>query len=418
MAGWQHRHPRPGRLDAPQRDARAVDPLQRQRRSAGCSGGSPVAAHRAVRAGQRAALAGAGDDLAAGPVPVPHRRPAEHPSRGRPPRGHHVARRGPGLRPPGQVPGTGRQRDGARHAEVGRASRRSRRCARMDSRPEVVLRIRVVSGALLGGRHPRARDRMLASRRRPPPLLAFRGRRGAGFRLANRRPRPAVAAAAAADAARVDVRAGRHAERRREPARFRRAVQRPHAAAGGGHARGVLPSEQGPGQRYGRRGPGDAPAMRLEVVHETRYRYSGPIAETVMEVRLRPMDGNGQRCVKFDLDVSSGIKPREYRDGYGNNVHYFNLVPPHTGLSVTSRSVVETGLEPDADPGEDLVQDFLWYRSPVKDVPGVRELASRHPIAEGASGAEMERALEELTLTISREFAYDRAVTNVYSAVE
>ncbi len=158
--------------------------------------------------------------------------------------------------------------------------------------------------------------------------------------------------------------------------------------------------------------------MRLEVVHETRYRYTGPIAETVMEVRLRPMDGNGQRCVRFDLDVSSGIKPREYRDGYGNNVHYFNLVRPHTGLSVTSRSVVETGLEPDAEPGEDLVQDFLRYRSPVKDVPGVRELASRHLIAEGASGADVERALEELTLTISREFAYDRAVTNVYSAVD
>jgi transglutaminase-like putative cysteine protease len=158
--------------------------------------------------------------------------------------------------------------------------------------------------------------------------------------------------------------------------------------------------------------------MKLEIVHSTRYRYSSPIAETVMEVRLRPMDGNGQRCVDFKLEVGSGIKPRSYRDGYGNNVHYFNLVRPHARLSVTSRSLVETGLEVDADPGEELVSDFLRFRSPVKDVPGVRELASRHPITDLASGPAVEHALDELTLNISREFAYDRAVTNVYSAVD
>jgi transglutaminase-like putative cysteine protease len=158
--------------------------------------------------------------------------------------------------------------------------------------------------------------------------------------------------------------------------------------------------------------------MRLEIVHQTRYRYTGPIAETVMEVRLRPMDGNGQRCLEFDLEISSGIQPRSYRDGYGNNVTYFNLVRPHTRLSVTSRSVVETGLAPDPEPGEALVQDYLRYRSPVKDVPGVHELAARHPIADRRSGPAIEQALDELTATISREFAYDRAVTDVHSSVD
>jgi transglutaminase-like putative cysteine protease len=158
--------------------------------------------------------------------------------------------------------------------------------------------------------------------------------------------------------------------------------------------------------------------VKLEIVHATRFRYSAPIAETVMEVRLRPIDGNGQHCLDFELDVSSKIQPRAYRDGYGNNVHYFNLVQPHRRLSVIGRSVVETGGEPDADPGEDLVLDFLRFRSPVKDVPGVRELASRHAIAHPTSGASVEQALDELTLSISRDFAYDRAVTNVYSAVD
>jgi transglutaminase-like putative cysteine protease len=158
--------------------------------------------------------------------------------------------------------------------------------------------------------------------------------------------------------------------------------------------------------------------VKLEIVHSTQYRYSGPIAETVMEVRLQPMDGGGQRCLDFELSVSSGIKPRSYRDGYGNNVHYFNLVRPHSGLTVTGRSLVETGGERESDPGEELVLDFLRYRSPVKDVPGVRDLARRHAIADPGDSAAVADALDELTLTISREFAYDRAVTNVYSAVD
>ena len=158
--------------------------------------------------------------------------------------------------------------------------------------------------------------------------------------------------------------------------------------------------------------------MRLEIVHSTRYRYSGAIAETVMEVRLRPMDGNGQRCLEFGLELSHGIEARSYVDGFGNHVHYFNLVKPHSGLTVVSRSNVETGLAPDADSGEELVQDFLRFRAPAKDVEGVRELARHHAIADLASAAAVESALDELTLAISREFTYDRTVTNVYSSVD
>ena len=157
--------------------------------------------------------------------------------------------------------------------------------------------------------------------------------------------------------------------------------------------------------------------MKLEILHSTRYRYSGPIAETVMEVRLQPMDGNGQRRVDFRLELSHGLKARTYVDGFGNHVHYFNLVRPHSGLSIISRSTVETGLDPDVDPGEELVHDFLRFRSPVKEVEGVHELASRHAV-DLSSSESVEQALDELTLTISREFTYDRTVTNVYSSVD
>src|SRR5256884_5249696 len=189
--------------------------------------------------------------------------------------------------------------------------------------------------------------------------------------------------------------------------------------------RDVLPPEQGPGGGDRRRGPrhasaatAEGPVVKLEILHSTRYRYSGPIAETVMEVRLQPMDGNGQRRVDFRLELSHGLKARTYVDGFGNHVHYFNLVRPHSGLSIISRSTVETGIALDADPGEELVHDFLRFRSPVREVDGVRELARRYAITDPASPASVEQALEELTLAISRDFTYDRTVTNVYSAVD
>ena len=83
---------------------------------------------------------------------------------------------------------------------------------------------------------------------------------------------------------------------------------------------------------------------RFEIIHETRFEYSAPISETVMELRLRPQDGGGQRCLDFHLEVEPRAGIRGYRDGYGNQVHYFNLLRDHPRLRVTSRSLVETGL--------------------------------------------------------------------------
>lgn len=158
--------------------------------------------------------------------------------------------------------------------------------------------------------------------------------------------------------------------------------------------------------------------MKLQIIHSTRYKYTGPIAETVMEVRLRPMDGGGQQCLDFRLELSHGIKARHYSDGYGNRVHYFNFVRPHSNLTVTSHSVVETGVPHDGEIGEELVHDFLRFRSPVKDVEGVRELAKQHALSEHASPEEIEAKLDGLTLAISHDFTYDRTVTNVYSGVD
>ena len=157
---------------------------------------------------------------------------------------------------------------------------------------------------------------------------------------------------------------------------------------------------------------------RFEIEHTTRFEYSGLIAETAMEVRLRPLDGRGQRCLDFRLEVTPRVKIGSYQDGYGNEVNYFNLLRAHRQVRVVSHSLVEMDAAAPPDQEDDLVQDFLRFRAPVSDVVGVRELARRHAVAEDAPGASVEAALDELTMAISHDFAYDPSATNVYTSVE
>jgi transglutaminase-like putative cysteine protease len=159
---------------------------------------------------------------------------------------------------------------------------------------------------------------------------------------------------------------------------------------------------------------------RFEIEHRTRFDYTAPITETVMELRLTPLDGGGQRLLDFSLDVTPRVKLSSYRDGYGNTVHHFNLLRAHRRLSVTSRSLVQVGqgdLEEKASvEDEGPVWDFLRFRPPVTDEPGVRAIARRLRPA-GTAPEAVAQALDGLTLDLSRELAYDPAVTNVYSGV-
>ena len=157
---------------------------------------------------------------------------------------------------------------------------------------------------------------------------------------------------------------------------------------------------------------------RFEIEHTTRFRYSAPITETAMELRVRPLDGRGQRCVDFQLEVTPRVRIGTFRDGYGNEVCYFNLLAAHRQVKVVSRSLVEMDSSARGEPEDALVEDFLRFRPPVSDVPGVRELALRHPIADPRSGPLVEAALDDLTVAISRDFLYDSSATNVYTAVE
>jgi transglutaminase-like putative cysteine protease len=157
--------------------------------------------------------------------------------------------------------------------------------------------------------------------------------------------------------------------------------------------------------------------VKLEVVHRTSYSYSSLIAETFMELRLQPVDGEGQSCQEFRLNVRPEAVIRSYTDGFRNQVHYFNRVRAHDRVVLTSRSIVETGLPAPPDPDGESWDDFLLFRSPVVDVAGVRRLARRYQ-APQPDPVSIEAALDRLTTGIAETFTYQPESTDVSTSVD
>ena len=124
--------------------------------------------------------------------------------------------------------------------------------------------------------------------------------------------------------------------------------------------------------------------------HLTRYRYSQPISESIMETRMNPRSDSNQHCLTFSLSVSPRCRVFSYRDHLGNNVQHFDIPSEHNQLVIIAESVVELQPMPDV-PGflapdawaalDHMVQsgDYWEMLLPSRfaaETPALRELAS------------------------------------------
>jgi transglutaminase-like putative cysteine protease len=82
--------------------------------------------------------------------------------------------------------------------------------------------------------------------------------------------------------------------------------------------------------------------MHLSINHVTKFKYSAPITESVMELRMQPLTEGPQRCLKFDLGLKPAAHAAAYRDHLGNAVHHFDIPGRHTQLVINAKSLVET----------------------------------------------------------------------------
>ena len=72
--------------------------------------------------------------------------------------------------------------------------------------------------------------------------------------------------------------------------------------------------------------------MFYAIRHVTRYRYSRPVWQSMMEVRMHPRTEYTQRCFTFRLSVNPRARIFAFVDHLGNQVHHFDLPAHHREL--------------------------------------------------------------------------------------
>jgi len=82
--------------------------------------------------------------------------------------------------------------------------------------------------------------------------------------------------------------------------------------------------------------------MRLRVFHQTTFAYASAVAESHNEVRLKPANRDTQQLLSWKLTTQPVAKVFELNDFYLNQIHAFDIHPPHTELVVVAESTVAT----------------------------------------------------------------------------
>jgi len=81
--------------------------------------------------------------------------------------------------------------------------------------------------------------------------------------------------------------------------------------------------------------------MFYAIRHFTRYRYSRPVWQSMMEVRMHPRTENTQRCFTFQLSVSPRARIFAYTDHASNLVHHFDIPEHHQQLTIIADALVD-----------------------------------------------------------------------------
>lgn len=80
---------------------------------------------------------------------------------------------------------------------------------------------------------------------------------------------------------------------------------------------------------------------RLRIRHVTGYRYEGEVAASYNEARMLPVSSTDQFVLYSNLDIAPVSSNHHYLDYWGTRVSSFEVLTPHTELSLTANSLVE-----------------------------------------------------------------------------
>lgn len=167
--------------------------------------------------------------------------------------------------------------------------------------------------------------------------------------------------------------------------------------------------------------------MILEIQHETRFDYSGPVTESATEVRLEPTSDAHQSCRSFHLRISPRVEVNRYQDGFGNRVHHFNMITPHSAICILGASVVETHTR-QADPSDCPAvypfteaglrleaMDYLAFRGPIRHTALLDPILN---VLRPENGTPIGVVINRISRFIRSEFVYAPDVTQASSPID
>ena len=170
--------------------------------------------------------------------------------------------------------------------------------------------------------------------------------------------------------------------------------------------------------------------MFYSIRHVTRFRYSAPVRESVMELRMQPRSEGPQTLRSFQIATNPRAQLYAYTDHLGNAVYHFNLLREHEELRIEAQAVVELGAFPH---WPDHLDDLEWGRynnynlsDDHFDMLGPSKFARFSPeLATFMKIAELEKpqgdplsALKKLNRAIYDSFEYESGITEVHSPIE
>ena len=169
--------------------------------------------------------------------------------------------------------------------------------------------------------------------------------------------------------------------------------------------------------------------MQYLVRHLTRFVYTSPVCESVMELRMQPLELDRQHCLRFNVTTTPRARVFAYHDHFGNAVHYFDIPAHHTKLDVTIESAVETTPAaelPDALPSETWAEvdelaksaehmDWLLPSAFTTPTPALGAFAEEIGFGRGPDPL---TTLTALNTTLFGAFAYEPKSTRVDSPID
>lgn len=163
---------------------------------------------------------------------------------------------------------------------------------------------------------------------------------------------------------------------------------------------------------------------RLRIVHHTAYEYADPVDVSFNEVRMTPMNGEGQHLLGHELSIHPVAAIQTYTDYWGALVEAFEVHTPHRVLEITATSTVDTPPLPAEQPHgswsevsaasvRDAFSEFLSFSDYVDHAD---EDAGRSALVEELRGMSDPREAALVAMQAVRDqMTYTPGVTSVYT---